>query len=279
MFPFHKFYLKMFHSLDFDVENKLLHELETQWVTKFLTIKRSWIYWLKISLLSFFAIFLLLINTYISFMHFESIFMRIFIPASFLIICWLLLYDTISYLLFYKNNHKKSSIQTDTDMLIRKSRLVNKYFIKFFNLSVFINLFLFFILLEAVIFMIFFYQGDKFYFLILEIVLILFASFLIFKHRILAMNLELDFWLVVPWSFYVINQTGLLSSKQIITAVNIKTIEWVYNNTLQSILWYWDIKIFLEWNIPAAQGIIKLDYIKKPNNIVDLINKVLWIQK
>lgn len=275
MFPFHKFYLKVFHSLDFNIENRLLHELEKQWVQNFLTIKRSWLYGLKISCLVLLAVLLLLINTYVSFFYFESIFMRIFIPASFLIVCWLLLYDTISYLLFYKKTHTKAVIESDTKKLIQMSSLVNKYFIKFFNLSVFANLFLLVVLIETLIFMFFFYQWDMVYLLLIEIALIVFSSFLITKHRRLTMNLELDFWLVIKNYFYIINQTGLLSSKQIITAVNIKTVEWVYKSTFSSLFWFGDIKIFLEGNIPAAQWIITLNYIRDPRNTVDLINKVL----
>jgi hypothetical protein len=62
MFPFHKIYLYIFSSLDFDVERKLLLELKNNGVTQFLSIKRSWIYALKISFIAYIGIFLLLLN-------------------------------------------------------------------------------------------------------------------------------------------------------------------------------------------------------------------------
>jgi len=89
------------------------------------------------------------------------------------------------------------------------------------------------------------------------------------------MNLELDFWLVVPGRVYIIDQTGLLSSKQSIVAQNIKTVEWIYPSLWSSVFWFGNIKFFLEGNIPQEKWIITLDYIKHPRKTIDLINKTL----
>jgi len=264
-----------FHNLDFDVEKKLLLELQRDWVETFLPIKRSWIYALKLSCIALIGIMFMLINAYIGINYFESFFAKVILPISYIIISILLLIDTFWYMFSYKKTHKNISVSISTYDMIQKNEIVNKNFIKFFNISVLVSCFLFLILLETFIFLLFFYSGDQIALKILELWLNIFAGFIVMKHRRLSMNLELDFWLAVPWKVYIIDQTGLLSSKQSIVAVNIKTVEWVYHSMLWSILWYWDIKFFLEWNIPDQKWVITLDYISNPRKTVDLINKTL----
>ena len=272
---FHTLYLKIFNSLDFDVEKKLLLEMKQEWVEKFLPIKRSWIYALKLSLIALLGILFMLINAYIGINYFESFFARVVLPASYIIISILLFVDTFWYMFSYRKTHKNISISTDTDLMIQKNDIVNKNFIKFFNISVLVSCFLVLILFETLLFLIFFYSGDQIMLKALELGINIFAGFIVMKHRRLSMNLELDFWLAVPGKVYIIDQTGLLSSKQSIVAVNIKTVEWVYKNILWSILWYWDVKFFLEGNIPDQKWVITLDYISNPRKTVDLINKTL----
>ena len=272
---FHKLYLKIFNSLDFDVEKKLLLELQDEWVEKFLPIKRSWIYALKLSFIALLGIALMLVNAYIGIVYFESFFAKIILPASYLIISILLFFDTIWYMFSYKKTHKNIWISQDTKELIQKNDIVNKNFIKFFNISVLVSFFLLLILLETIIFLVFFYSWEQIALKMLELWINIFAGFTIVKHRRLSMNLELDFWLAVSGKVYIIDQTGLLSSKQSIVAVNIKTVEWVYHSILGSILGYWDVKFFLEWNIPDQKWVITLDYISNPRKTVDLINKTL----
>ena len=275
MIPFHKLYLKIFTSLDFDVEKKLLEELQNEKVIKFLPIKRSWIYALKIFLIVLLGTFLLFINAYTGFTYFENFFPKYILPISYIIISLLFLLDTVWYMFSYKNTHKSIGIYEDPQKLIEKNNVVNKNFIKFFNISVLVSVFLFVILLETFIYVLFFYSGEQVFLKSLELGINIVAGFLVVKHRRLSMNLELDFWLVVPGKVYIIDQTWLLSSKQSIVAVNIKTVEWVYKTMLWSILWYGDIKFFLEWNIPDQKGVITLDYISNPRKTVDLINKTL----
>lgn len=275
MISFHKIYLKIFSSLDFDVERKLLEELRNEGVTSFLPIKRSWIYALKLSLIALLGIILLLLNAYIGFAYFESFFTKYMLPVSYIIISLLFFLDTFWYMFSYKKTHKNIGIHQDADVLIEKNDVVNRNFIKFFNISVLVSFFLFIILLETLIFLVFFYSGDQIFLKALELGINIFSGFMIMKHRRLSMNLELDFWLAVPGKVYIIDQTGLLSSKQSIVAVNIKTVEGVYQNMLGSILWYGDVKFFLEWNIPDQKWVITLDYISNPRKTVDFINKIL----
>lgn len=272
---FHKLYLKIFSSLDFDVEKKLLLELQEEWVDRFLPIKRSWIYALKLSFIAILGIILMLLNAYIGINYFESFFATIILPVSYIIISILLFFDTFWYMFSYRKTHKNIGISTDTQLLIEKNDIVNKNFIKFFNISVLVSCFLILILIETLIFLLFFYAGDQIWLKGLELAINIFAGFIVMKHRRLSMNLELDFWLAVPGKVYIIDQTGLLSSKQSIVAVNIKTVEGVYKNMLGSILWYGDIKFFLEGNIPDQKWVITLDYISNPRKTVDLINKTL----
>jgi hypothetical protein len=65
MIPFHKIYLKIFSSLDFDIERKLLLELKSDGVRQFLPIKRSWIYALKLSFIALLGIVFMLGGAYI----------------------------------------------------------------------------------------------------------------------------------------------------------------------------------------------------------------------
>lgn len=275
MIPFHKIYLKIFSSLDFDIEKKLLLELKSDGVRQFLPIKRSWIYALKLSFIALLGIVFMLGGAYIWNIYSVSFFAKYIIPLSYILISILLFVDTFWYMYSYKKTHNSESISNNADELIEKNDLVNKNFIRFFNISVLVSCFLILILFETIIFLLFFYSGDQVLLKILEILINIFAGFIIIKHRRLSMNLELDFWLAVPWKIYIIDQTGLLSSKQSIVAVNIKTIEWVYQSILSSVLRYGDIKFFLEWNIPGQKGIITLDYIRHPRKTVDLINKIL----
>ncbi len=275
MFPFHKIYLRLFSSLDFDIEKKLLSDLKSEWVTQFLSIKRSWIYALKISSIALLGAFFLFSNALIALNYFDGVFWSIVLPISYIVLWMVILYDTFWYLWSYRTTHWENTIEDDIDTLIKRNYVVNKNFIRFFNISVFVSLFLIVTLLETLVFSIFFYDGDNISFILLEIFFNIFAGICIFKHRRLSMNLELDFWLVVPWKVYVIDQTWLLSSKQSIVAQNIKTIEWAYRSIFSSLFSYGDIKIFLEWNIPQEKGIVTLDYAKDPRNTVDLINKVL----
>lgn len=272
---FHKLYLKIFSSLDFDVEKKLLLELQQDGIEKFLPIKRSWIYALKLSFIALLGIALMLINAYIGVSYFESFFATVILPVSYIIISILLFIDTFWYMFSYRKTHKNIQISWDTKTLIEKNDIVNKNFIKFFNISVLVSCFLILVLIETLIFLLFFYSGEQIMLILLELVINIFAGFIVMKHRRLSMNLELDFWLAVLWKVYIIDQTGLLSSKQAIVAVNIKTVEWVYHSIVGSMLWYWDVKFFLEWNIPDQKWVITLDYISSPRTTVDLINKTL----
>jgi len=65
MIPFHKIYLKIFGSLDFDIEKELLLQMKREEVKTFLSIKRSWLYGVLLSCIILFAILLLLINAWI----------------------------------------------------------------------------------------------------------------------------------------------------------------------------------------------------------------------
>lgn len=275
MIPFHKLYLKIFSSLDFDIEKNLLLGLKTEWVQSFLSIKRSWIYALKISMVALLWVVFLLVNAYIGFSYFESFFARIILPVSYIIISLLLLFDTFWYIFSYRKTHMYSWIESDVDALIVRNQQVNINFIKFFNISVLLSCILAILFIETCIFLVFFYSWDAHFLIVLELLFNIFSGLLIMKHRRLSMNLELDFWLAVPGKVYIIDQTGLLSSKQSIVAVNIKTVEGVYHSIFWSILWYGDIKFFLEWNIPDQKGVITLDYISNPRKTVDLINKTL----
>jgi hypothetical protein len=272
---FHRLYLKIFSSLDFDIEKKLLIELRDEWVVNFLPIKRSWIYALKLSFIALLGIFLMIINAYIWNVYFESIFAKYILPASYIVISLLLLFNTFWYMFYYRKTHKDIWISTDANILIEKNDVVNRNFIKFFNISVLVSCFLIVLLIETLVFLIFFYSGDQILLKLLELWINIFAGFIITKHRRLSMNLELDFSLAVPWKVYIIDQTWLLSSKQSIVAMNIKTVEWVYNSIFGSMLWYWDVKFFLEWNMPDQKWVIRLDYISNPRETVDLINKTL----
>jgi len=275
MIPFHKIYLKIFGSLDFDIEKELLLQMKREEVKTFLSIKRSWLYGVLLSCIILFAILLLLINAWIWFTYFESFFASIFIPVSYIIISFFLFFDTFGYIYLYKKTHSIPTIEEDIDAIIERNKKVLKNFLKFFNISVLSSLLLFFVVCETVIFLFFFYSWNNFWLLGVEIILNIAASFLIMKHRKLSMNLELDFWLVVPGRVYIIDQTGLLSSKQSIVAQNIKTVEWIYPSLWSSVFWFGNIKFFLEGNIPQEKWIITLDYIKHPRKTIDLINKTL----
>lgn len=275
MIPFHKIYLKIFSSLDFDIEQNLLEELKGQNVTRFLSIKRSWIYALKLSSLVIFSVILLAINSVLSFVYFEHFLGGFLIPFSYLIVWFFLLGDTFWYMFSYKKTHKNPCIEYDIHTIIQRNKKVNTNFIRFFNISVFTSVLLWVTFLETLIFLVFIYNWNYTYILFLEMFLTIVAGIIIAKHRMLSMNLELDFWLAIPGYVYVIDQTWLLSSKQSILGQNIKTVEWVYTGILGSILWYGDLKIYLEWNIPMEKWIITLDYIKNPRKTVDLINNIL----
>jgi lipopolysaccharide/colanic/teichoic acid biosynthesis glycosyltransferase len=275
MIPFHKAYLKIFHSLNFSAEQELLEELQQEWIKNFLIIKRSWIYGLKLFGLILIATILLFIQGFIFIEYFNSFFTNIILSGSLLIIWLLLLYDSIWYLWSYKNNHSEAYIEENISFLIKKNNKVNRKFIRFFNISVFTSFLLILVLLEILIFSTIFYTWEQIALVFLEVFLILFTYFLVSTHRKLIMNLELDFSLVVPGSFYVVNQKWVLSWRQCIIPQNIKTVEGKYSSTMWSILWYGDIKIFLEWNIPQAQWLIKLDHIQYPEKVVNFVNKVL----
>jgi len=277
MIPFHKLYLKIFSSLDFDVEKKLLAEFKADDIESFLPIKRSWFYALKLSIIALLAIIFMLINAYVWVVFFESFFAWVFIPASYAILSILFFADTFWYMYTYKKTHKNIGISSHCELLMEKNKVVNQNFIKFFNISVLVSLVLILILIETIIFLVFFYQGEQTLLLWWEMILNIIAGFCIFKHRRLSMNLELDFWFVIPWKVYIIDQTWLLSSKQSIVAVNIKTVEWVYNSILGSMLGYGEVRFFLEGNIPWQKWMVVLDYISSPRKTVDGINKVLWI--
>ena len=277
MIPFHKLYLKIFSSLDFDVEKKLLHDLKKEGIESYLPIKRSWIYALKLSFIALIGVILMLINAYIWVTYFESFIASILIPVSYFVISLLFFIDTFWYMFSYKNTHKNIGISQHCEKLIQKNDIVNKNFIRFFNISVFVSLTLIIIFIETLIFLFFFYQWEQFLLLTWELILNVLAGICVFKHRRLSMNLELDFWMVIPWRVFIIDQTWLLSSKQSIVAVNIKTVEWVYNSLFGSVFWYGDIKFFLEGNIPWQKWIICLDYVSNPRKTVDGINKMLWI--
>lgn len=275
MIPFHKIYLKLFSSLDFDIERNLLNDFKKQEIWKFLSIKRSWIYALKLSFIIIFAVLLLVINSILGVTYFEHFLGAVLIPASFMIVSIFLLSDTLWYMYVYKKTHMQPFIETNIDLIIERNERVNKNFIRFFNISIFTSILLLITLLEALIFILFFYNGDYIYIIFIEIFLTIAASILVVKHRRLSMNLELDFWFVIPWYVYVIDQTWLLSSKQSIMWQNIKTVEGVYTWLLGSLLWYGDIKIYLEGNMPHEKGVITLDYIRNPRKTVDHINNIL----
>jgi len=277
MIPFHKIYLKMFSSLDFGIEKDLLNDLKQQGVETYLPIKRSWIYALKLSIVALLWVFIMLLNAFIWIIYFESFIAWTMIPVFYFIISLLFFADTFWYMYSYKKTHKNIWISTHCEKLIQKNDIVNKNFIQFFNISVLVSIILIFLFVETVIFFLFFYQWEQIFLLVLELVLNLLAGICVFKHRRLSMNLELDFWMVVPWKVFIIDQTWLLSSKQSIVAVNIKTVEWVYNSILGSMLWYGDVRFFLEWNIPWQKWIVTLDYVNNPRKTVDWINKILWI--
>lgn len=275
MIPFHKIYLKLFSSLDFNIEKNLLSDFKKQKIWRFLSIKRSWIYALKLSFIIFFVVFLLIINSILGIAYFDHFLGAVLIPASFMLVSLFLLSDTLWYMYVYKRTHSHPCIENDIDKIIERNDRVNKNFIRFFNISVFTSLLLVITLWETIFFILFFYEGNYLYILFIEIFLTIIANALIVKHRRLSMNLELDFWLAIPWYVYVIDQTWLLSSKQSIMWQNIKTIEGVYTWILGSLLWYGDIKIYLEGNMPLEKGVVTLNYIKNPRKTVDLINNIL----
>ena len=275
MIAFHNFFSFVFKSFKIDWEVQLLQKIYREWFSEVVIIKRSWIFflfnlWNPILFVSF-----LTLSSYFSFYGIIAW------PISY-VTAWTLLVTTLFFLItqFYyiyhfKTIHQNVEITSDFDLLIKKLKNTDKFFIRFFNWSFFFQLIILAIFFEWITLIFGTQTISSLFFIVLELLCLLISSFLLTQYRKKILDLEMDYNIVVKWKIYFANQTWFLSQVQIIESDKIKSIQAIYPNTVAWIFDVWTIHILTEWDDTHAMGTMSMFYVQSPEKTVQTIQKIL----
>jgi len=264
---------KLFKSFDISNDLKLIERLEKDWIRFLMIIKRHWFYWVINSWRVILSFIIVLINSYLLIFWSKTediIWVIIWIFLFINIVYWI--FVIILYLYRFYKIHGSEPYIEDVYSSIRKAKLWNEAFTKFFNQTIFLfilNIAIFFFIVFSMVFM-----DYSFGFSILNLFLIFIQIWLFYSFLNHMINIEMDFKVCVPWSIIFYNQKWLLSDTQTIDSTKIKSMNSNYPGIIASIFKYWNILILAEWD-QKNNWEMAMDYIWNPPKTINEMQKVM----
>ncbi len=277
MIPFHIIYSWLFKSFNIGWETTLIDRLTSEWYTRIMIVKRSWIFalfvlWipLMILLLSWVSIWIALYSIELPIIRYTIISGNILMSVIFIISSW-------NYIRHFREIQSASTISEDLATLREKLQRWDAYFVSFFNASI-TNQYILFLTIIGEIILIFLYQKtlwDHFWILATDtLVMIMEIVFLkMFRKRMI--DLEMDYNIIVPGKVFFVNQSGVLSSIQTIESDKIKTVRSSFPSKLASFFDYGTVDILTEWDSQAMLGTMSMYYVTDPDEVVASIQSLL----
>ena len=272
MIPFDRIYSWLFKSFNISGETVLVERLIADEYQRLLIIKRSWIFavftlWLPICILILSGI-----SIFIAYSSIDIPAVKYTLIAGNLIMSVILIISSVNYIRYFRSIHHETEIVTDMHVVRDELALWDSYFVSFFNWSITNQwILILIIIIEVTLVLLYNTQiGGHFWILATDTFVILIEIALLRHYRKRMMDLEMDYNIIVEGKIFFVNQSGLLSTVQIIEWNQIKTIQSVFPSKIASFFNYGTINILTEWDT-ALIGTMSMHYVTDPDRIVTYI--------
>jgi len=156
MIGFHNIYSWLFKSFRISSETELVERLITEWYSRIMIIKRSWIFFLFviwipvfILILSGLSVWIALYSISISYIQYTIILWNILMSSVFVI-------STFNYIRHFREIQSSAIISENIQELKNNLNLGDTYFIRFFNASITNQVILFITLIAEILLIVLF---------------------------------------------------------------------------------------------------------------------------
>lgn len=268
----------LFKSFDVAWDTKLIEKFETDWIRFLMIIKRHWIYAIISSWRVIFVWIIAFVNIYLLAFANEnpdniSIIISILLAIN--VIYWI--YIVIKYIYSFCVVQWNKPYIEDIYSAIKKSKDSDWIFTKFYNQTIFLLIFLFWITIFSIFTSVTNILENldwTFSFWVINAALLIVQLLLFYSFLNKMINLEMDYKLVIPWKIFFYNQRWIFWDSQTMNSNKIKTINTKYSWILNSLFNYWDIIVLSEWD-KENNWEMQMDYVGYPQKTVEEMNKVL----
>lgn len=274
MLPFHKIYSAIFKSFDLKSETNTIKSLIHDGVSRVLIIKRSWIYALSLIWLPFLILSIAIANITIALVYHKEVITQysIILGVGFSILFFI--FSVWNYISHFRQIYKTPKVRTDYDTLLTELELWDRYFIRFFNQTLFNQLILIVLIIWWGISYLSFMKEPWSMIIWLDILLLFIQWILLGRYRRRMMDLEMDYNIVIPGKIMFVNQSGMLSSVNTIEWDKVKTVWAKYSGWIGSFFNFGTIEIMTEWD-SVSMGTMPMYYVTAPNETGRLIQSML----
>ncbi len=280
MLPFHKIYSWLFKSFSIHSEISLIDRITDMGYRHIMLIKRSWIFILFVLWMPLLVFLMGMMSVWFAASSIELASIKFTIIIGNILMGWILIFSSFFYIRYFRRIHGTPTIYTDMEKVKNQVNQWDIYFINFFNWSL-TNQLVLTILFFLELSLVFAFRQDlteHFWLLILDSVVIVIEFVLLGRYRKKMIDLEMDYNIVIPWKIFFINQTGVLSDTQTLDSDKIKTVRAQFPGKIASFFNYGNIDILTEGDT-AMMGVMKMNFITDPNNVVSKIQKLLVMRE
>lgn len=275
MLPFHKIYSAIFKSFDLKSETNTIKSLIHDGVSRVLIIKRSWIYALSLIWLPLFIFVIAIANIAIALVYHKELITQysIVLGVGFSILFFI--FSVWNYISHFRQIYKTPKVRTDYDILLTELELWDKYFIRFFNQTLFNQLVLIVLIIWWGVSYLSFMKESWSMVIWVDILLLFLQWILLGRYRKRMMDLEMDYNIVIPGKIMFVNQSGMLSSVNTIEWDKVKTVWAKYGGWIGSFFNFGTIEIMTEGDNMSMTGTMPMYYVTAPNETGRLIQSML----
>lgn len=277
MIPFHKIYSWLFKSFKISWETELIDKLISEWYSKMMIVKRSWIYALFILWIPVLILILSWASMYVAHMSVQIAYIQYMIIGGNLLMSIILVVSSWNYIRHFREIQSTAVITDNPEQLRNDLNLWDQYFISFFNASI-TNQFILFITIIGEIFLVILFQkqlGNHFWILTLDTVIMISEIVFLKMYRKRMMDLEMDYNVIVPGKIFFVNQSWVLSSIQTIESSKIKTVRSSFPSKISSFFNYGNVDVLTEGDSQAMLWTMSMYYVTDPDGVVTNIQSLL----
>jgi len=274
IFDFEKIVMTIFWAFNPEWDTNLLKSQEQFWLRYAILVKKTWLRLLP----SFITILLLVIiwwvNIFLLKYQFQGLLLSILIWIySFNIIYTIYLF--FYYLIWFKRLNKDVPKIKSIYTWIQRSEYSDTLFHNFFNQIMF-NI-ITFIIMSIIMIVYIIYNTQNIWYSILNVGLLFFQIYQLYKIKVVVNNQEMDFLVMTPTNFYMYNMDGYNNIQDhdfwVEKIKNVKKTYWATEadrSILGSIFKFWTLIFLLEWGENTPPIFRYAPYIKRTTEQLSL---------
>ncbi len=275
MIPFHKLYSLVFKSFDLKSETNTIKNLISDWVSRVLIIKRSWIYALALIITPILILTMAIANIWTAFVYHKDIVTQYSIILGVWFSVILFVFSVWNYIVHFRQIYRTPTVRTDYKELLIELEKWDRYFISFFNQTVLNQLILIGLIIWSSISYLTHMKEAWSMIIWIDVLLLFLQWILLGRYRKKMIDLEMDYNVVIPGKIMFVNQSGMLSSVNTIEGDKVKSVSARYSGWLGSFFNFGTIEIMTEWDNQSMTGTMPMYYVTAPNETGRLIQSML----